>query len=247
MLALDKSKENRLGEQLPSINRQPTALPLQRSSTAFSSGDFNEATGIDNVGPGSYEVSRKLGTHSNVFKNAPIITIPKSTKTNKLFISKQLSSDLLGSQSPGSGKYSPSTALIKKSGGSAKIGTDKRVLKFMAMHEDSSPGPIYSYDLNNIYPPIRSVRGSLPKAAKCKVKIENIPAAGVYNPKIPDTSPAFKLKGRETSPNQYLAHLECTYRGKHSPGPAIYSPVQPKNQSVTKFSTMSKEMMIRNI
>ena len=107
MLALDKSKENRLGEQLPSINRQSTALPLQRTGTAFSSGDFNEVTGIDNIGPGSYEVSRKLGTHSNVFKNAPIITIPKSTKTNKLYVSKKLSSELLGSQSPVSCKYSP--------------------------------------------------------------------------------------------------------------------------------------------
>ena len=91
------------------------------------------------------------------------------------------------------------------------------------------------------------MRGSLPMASKCKVKIEEIPAAGVYNPKIPDGSPAFKLKGRETSPNQYLAHLECTYRGKHSPGPAVYNLNPPKSRSVTKFSTLSKEMMIRNI
>lgn len=45
MHSLERPKENKIIEHLPSINQQSTASPIQKTNTAICSGDFNKVTG----------------------------------------------------------------------------------------------------------------------------------------------------------------------------------------------------------
>jgi hypothetical protein len=167
------------------------------------------------AGPGSYNLSENLATHSQVHFNAPRPVFYKGKRNPSLFISNAQCQEWLGTCSPPVNKYSPNSTLLYKSSSMPRFGKEQRKDYFL-ISQDRSPGPIYSL------PDVAARGSSFGKGKKYSTKANDLPSPDAYNPRLLQTRLPVKIKGY-ISERAYEKNLEKYYSGQIGPGPAGYS------------------------
>ena len=94
-------------------------------------------------GPGSYDIQDSLGYLSQKHYNPPRAVISKAEKTNKLFLSVELSKQFSGADSPGVNTYDPNRDLLLSKSPSALFGKEERTMSHIRPLLNRSPGPVY--------------------------------------------------------------------------------------------------------
>ncbi|CAG9311690.1 unnamed protein product [Blepharisma stoltei] len=170
------------------------------------------------IGPGSYEISSKIGTTSMLYKNSPQVTISNSKIPTNQYINKPLSHLLQGTQSPGFNIYSPNASLTYRSETKFTFPKSKRESTFIKSQLDRSPGPIY----NSPKPIAPSVNFSKAQRYKMFERYDS-PSPTSYNPKLSSSSSMVTIKSAQKTDKIYAKNYERYLKGKLSPGPGCYN------------------------
>lgn len=189
-----------------------TKLDYKRQRTSL---DFVNDT---EAGPGSYNIASSIGCNSVLYANSPRITISSSQIAKNQYISKSLSKQLLGSQSPGINIYSPNSSYTQKSESKVSFSRSERKIGYISVLFDRSPGPIYSsvkFDSTGI---------QFTKAKRDTSPVRDTsPSPSTYNPLSSPHGSQITIKGNFNREKVYAKNYERYMKGSLSPGPAGYN------------------------
>jgi Sperm-tail PG-rich repeat len=158
-------------------------------------------------GPGSYDIQDSFGYLSYKHYNSPRAVIAKAEKTNKLYLSLELSKQLSGLESPGVNTYDPNPDVVLSKSPSMSFGKEERDMSHIRPLLNRSPGPVYD-QTSNMRPGI-----SFTKARRNSSIQAMSPAPWDYTPTINFKIPTVLIKPeRQKNPNQFL-----------TPGPGAYN------------------------
>mmetsp|Transcript_21922 Transcript_21922/g.39991 ORF Transcript_21922/g.39991 Transcript_21922/m.39991 type:complete len:222 (-) Transcript_21922:18-683(-) len=182
---------------------------------------------------------------SQLYFKQPQTIFAKAEKTDKLYISHHLSSQLYSRGVPHSTHYSPNATLTLRQVHSPTFGKSlARNPKAFTEFSGCSPGPIYKYDLNS--QSSKSLKGSFSKSGRSSPVPSGRVSPNSYNPKIQRSEIGATMSGKIISKNRFLENTECFLLSTESPGPAAYSPNQSPSSMKSIISRVGRDPPTRN-